>query len=260
MNEQMVIGPQAPDNDFALGFQRDGVQLLHRSGGEWDELGKARFDGDLRESLGGFARQLRAANAPGVSLVIPEAQILYADLELPQAADTASALRAGLDGLTPYRVEELAFDYVPADAKPGSKVKIAAVWRQTLQEAEDFAVSHGFAPNRFVAAPEAGKFPHMPDFGATELAAEWALAEAELSELASELASEPDADQPQPAAPAAEAVAELQPSPVVAVPGKALSAPVLSRITPHLVAATAPAIAVAEQAAACKFRLYRAGG
>lgn len=238
MNEQMVKGASAPNGDFALGFQPDGVQLLHRHGNAWAELGKAAFDGELRSGLGGFVRQLRAANAPSVSLVIPNAQILYTDLVLPAAADTPTALKAGLDGLTPYRVDELAFDYTPADAKPGTTVKVAAVWRQTLQEAEDFAVRHGFAPNRFVAAPSAGQFPRAPDFGATGLAAEWELASAELTGL----------DLPEPASVPVEPTAEVAAPvvvapPVVAAPSSApaarpapvLAAPALSRITPHVV-------------------------
>ncbi|MDO5642736.1 MAG: hypothetical protein Q4G26_10185, partial [Paracoccus sp. (in: a-proteobacteria)] len=219
MNEQMAKGARVPNRDFALGFQPDGVQLLHRRGGEWAELGRAPFNGDLRGGLGGFAQRLRAANAPGVALVIPEDQILYTDLVLPEARDTVSALKAGLDGLTPYPVEELAFDYAPADAAPGARVRIAAVARQTLAEAEDFAIRHGFAPDRFLAAPEDGQFPHVPDFGATGLATEWALASAELAEL--EL-SEP-APEPEPEAPVA--------------------APFLSRVTPHIVAAAAAPVA-----------------
>ena len=170
MNEQTIRGATAPAMDFALGFQPDGVQLLRRDDGAWAELGRAAFSGDLRASLGGFVQQLRAANAAGLALVIPDDQILYTELRLPQAASTQAALRAGLDGLTPYRVADLAFDYAPADAVPGSMVKVAAVARQTLQEAEDFAVRHGFAPDRFVAAPALDQFPHAPDFGATELA------------------------------------------------------------------------------------------
>ncbi len=122
MNEQMVKGASAPNGDFALGFQPDGVQLLHRHDSAWAELGKVLFKGDLRRGLGDFIQQLRAANAPDLLLVIPDAQILYTDLVLPAAADTEAALKAGLDGRTPYRVDELAFDYAPADAKPGTTV------------------------------------------------------------------------------------------------------------------------------------------
>lgn len=75
MNEQMVTGASARGGDFALGFQPDGVLLLHRHGSAWAELGKAVFDNGLRDGLGQFIRQLRAANASGVELVIPEEQI-----------------------------------------------------------------------------------------------------------------------------------------------------------------------------------------
>ena len=232
MNEQMVKGASAPNGDFALGFQPDGVQLLHRHDSAWAELGKVLFKGDLRRGLSDFIQQLRAANAPDLLLVIPDAQILYTDLVLPAAADTEAALKAGLDGRTPYRVDELAFDYAPADAKPGATVKVAAVWRQTLQEAEDFAVRHGFAPNRFVAAPANGQFPRAPDFGATGLAAEWELAAVDLG-LADPAPVEPVAEATAPAAAA--------PAAPLAPVARALAAPTLSRITPHLPATQAKA-------------------
>ncbi|WBU58245.1 hypothetical protein [Paracoccus sediminicola] len=246
MNEQSMMGAEAPDRDYALGFQPDGVQLLHRDGSQWAELGRAPFDGDLRAGLGGFAQRIRAANAPGLALVIPEDQILYTDLVLPSAATTRDAVQAGLDGLTPYRVEDLAFDYVPADAAPGASVKIAAVAKQTLQEAEDFAVRHGFAPDRFLAAPASGKFPGTPDFGATELAAEWARA-AELTEIA----ASDDAAEPQtivtapPAAPDTDGAKDTAPASAIqgeprsdltmtepdTVPGT-----LISRVIPHVMA------------------------
>ncbi|HMQ41173.1 MAG TPA: hypothetical protein PKC09_07855 [Paracoccus sp. (in: a-proteobacteria)] len=239
MNEQMVTGASARGGDFALGFQPDGVLLLHRHGSAWAELGKAVFDNGLRDGLGQFIRQLRAANAPGVELVIPEEQILYTDLVLPPGGDTRAAVLAGLDGLTPYRVDELAFDYAPADAAPGATVRIAAVTRQTLQEAEDFAVRHGFAPSRFVAAPSDGRFPCAPDFGATGLAAEWELASAELTELADTQPKGAELSAPIADLPAAEPLAGVMPARL-----PVLAAPILSRITPHVLA-DAPARVVA---------------
>ncbi|WBU60968.1 hypothetical protein [Paracoccus albus] len=256
MNEQSAKGAFASGDDFALGFQPDGVQLLHRDHNDWEELGKAPFNGDLRDGLVGFVKQLRVANAPGVALVIPEDQILYTDLVLPEATDTQAALKAGLDGLTPYPVDELAYDFSPADAKPGAKVKVAAVARQTLQEAEDFAVRHGFAPSRFVAAPASGQFPHAPDFGSTELAAEWSLASAEVAELsaaeprhASEMAGAEQVASAHTAAPsavgevdtAASTKVEIVADPI-ALPEAAPQdngGPAISRITSHFVVAGA---------------------
>ncbi|MFV0411521.1 MAG: hypothetical protein ACK5LJ_18030 [Paracoccus sp. (in: a-proteobacteria)] len=238
MNEQMTAGVQASNGDYALAFQPDGVQLLHRDGDDWAELGRVAFDGDLRGGLGDFARQLHHANAPGLSLVIPDDQILYADLVLPAAANMAESLRAGLEGLTPYAVEDLAFDYAPADARPGSAVTIAAVARQTLQEAEDFAVRHGFAPDRFLAMPVMTKFPYEPDFGATGLAMEW--------ELAADLTG---------ADPASLAEGQTAPDLPAADAGNVsaraiLAAPVLTRITPHIVSAPVVAAPPVEMAGA----------
>ena len=49
-----------------------------------------------------------------------------------------------------------------ADGADG--VRVAAVARQTLREAEDFARRYGFAPGGFVANPPAGVYPGAPRF------------------------------------------------------------------------------------------------
>ena len=113
MNEQMVKGASAPNGDFALGFQPDGVQLLHRHDSAWAELGKVLFKGDLRRGLSDFIQQLRAANAPDLLLVIPDAQILYTDLVLPAAADTEAALQ--LEGTAELGRDLELLDFVPGD-------------------------------------------------------------------------------------------------------------------------------------------------
>ncbi|WBU63075.1 hypothetical protein [Paracoccus aerodenitrificans] len=238
MNEQNFRGILAPDREYALGFQPDGVQLLRRDHAGWAEMGTAFFEGDLRRELGEFAEELRVANAARLALVIPEDQILYTDLVLPQAATTEAALKAGLEGLTPYPVGELAYDIAPSDAVPGTAVKIAAVARQTLQEAEDFAVRHGFAPDRFLAAPAPDQFPHMPDFGATELANEWQHA-AELAAIA-----EPD-DPAQPVATMADNTAIVTPE-KDGLPGAEAKAPAEAGLPDQ----TADIEAVAEASAA----------
>ena len=65
-----------------------------------------------------------------------------------------------LDGLTPYAIEDLAFDW----QGEGDSVRVAAVARQTLREARDFARQYGFDGRGYCAAPAAGLYPGEPVF------------------------------------------------------------------------------------------------
>ncbi|UWQ30972.1 hypothetical protein K3557_12170 [Leisingera sp. M523] len=106
--------------------------------------------------------------APGgifCKLILPDDQIRYLTAEtgdLPAEARIEAA-RQALEGATPYPVDELAFDI----AIEGSRTHVAAVALETLDEAETFAVEHGFGPVSFVAAPENSGFPGEPFFGTT---------------------------------------------------------------------------------------------
>ena len=165
-----------PAPEFALSFSSAAVHLMERAqgpagaaparGGRWRECAAASFDApDFRAEMA----RLRglAANGPDarVALIIPDDQILYTSLPVDAGADDSTDVGAGLgralDGLTPYAVEELAWDWRPNGARD---VRVAAVARQTLREAEDFARRHGFAASGFLGDPADGLFPAAPSF------------------------------------------------------------------------------------------------
>ncbi|ARE40058.1 Translation initiation factor 2 [Rhodovulum sp. P5] len=158
---------------FALTLSDDGIGLLHHGKGGWTRLGGASpSDPDLDTTL----RALRDKTEPLrdgpllTKLVIPDSLILYTTLPCTGAnrAEKEEGLRRGLDGLTPYALEELAFDWVEA----GDTARVAAVACETLEEAEAFARQHAFNPVCFVAAPPEGTFPREPLFGPTSIAAD----------------------------------------------------------------------------------------
>ncbi|MEE9428587.1 MAG: hypothetical protein V3V25_10610, partial [Paracoccaceae bacterium] len=93
---------------------------------------------------------------------------LYRTVTAPGKNDKerTQAVCAALEGATPYTVDDLAYDWV--DAGDG-KVHIAAVARDTLDEAETFATEHRFNPVSFVAIPDDGTFIGEPFFGETGL-------------------------------------------------------------------------------------------
>lgn len=152
--------------NFALSLSYEGIRLLRRATDGWTAVGEV----DLGvENLASELASLRASaldHEPGgirSKLIIPEDQIKYLSIETGDVSeiDRRIAARKALDGATPYAVEDLSFD-VAAD---GSTTHVAAVARETLNEAEGFAVQHGFEPISFVAIPKDESFSGEPYFG-----------------------------------------------------------------------------------------------
>ena len=153
-----------PAPAFALSFSSDAVHLMARSNdsaaGRWQQRASAAFDSaDFRAEMARL--RALAANGPEarVALIIPDDQILYTSV--PRGESGPAGLGKALDGLTPYPVDELSWDWRD-DGDDG--LRVAAVARQTLREAEDFARRHGFASGGFVADPAAAQFPDAPSF------------------------------------------------------------------------------------------------
>lgn len=153
--------------NFALDLSHDGIGLLHRGADGWHSVGNVSLDDpEFSEKLK-FLRQTAAAlETSGVTtkLVIPNSQIRFitADAPGPTDADRNEQVRAALVGTTPYPIDELAFDWTETDGT----VHVAAVARETLDEAEGFANEHGFNPVSFVATPNPGTFSsNEPFFG-----------------------------------------------------------------------------------------------
>lgn len=158
--------------NFALNLSYDGIGLLLRAKGGWRRVGEVSLDDpELPEKLK-FLRRTATEMSGGqfaTKLVIPNSQILFRDVYAPGDSPGARrvAIRAALDGTTPYALDELIFDW--SDAEDGM-AKVAVVAAITLQEAETFAAEHRFNPVAFVAAPEPGDFTGEPWFGTTRLA------------------------------------------------------------------------------------------
>ncbi|MEP1352582.1 MAG: hypothetical protein ABJX32_18825 [Tateyamaria sp.] len=154
--------------NFALSLSFDGIRLLQRAAGGWYLLGEVSIsEADLAGALATLRNAGEAADSGPLytKLIIPDEQIRYLSVKTPGQDDLArkDAARAALDGATPYAVDALAFDISP----DGDTTHIATVARETLQEAEDFARQHGFAPVSFAAAGTGAEFLGEPFFGPT---------------------------------------------------------------------------------------------
>lgn len=156
---------------FALTFANDMIGLLHRTPSGWLSIGTvAQDDPDLTEALGLLRSSALELEPQGVTtkVVVPNSEILYSTVHAPgpKAAQRRAQIAAALDGQTPYDLSELAFDW----SGTGDMVHVAAVARETLAQAEAFAVEHGFNPVSFVAMPDPGGFAAEPWFGLTDAA------------------------------------------------------------------------------------------
>ncbi|WP_324751656.1 hypothetical protein [Roseovarius sp. Pro17] len=209
--------------NFSLILSSEGASLLHRTYSGWARVGDVGFDAD---DLGAALSRLqeRASALPGdrtCKLVIPYDQIKYLSIEADGDPDTA--VRAALAGATPYAVSELEYDWTAE----GGVISVAAVALETLAEAENFAVEHGFEPVSFAAIPNGSDFGGEPFFGMTKWAAE-ALplgTKVERDEAPVHVTGEVETPQDvtkQPSEPvaaaAAKAVAEAGPAPKVSAP------------------------------------------
>lgn len=152
---------------FAIDFAEDGLTLLHRSPMGWQVVGRTTYDQpDLRQAIDALRAEAARLARPGfvtTTLVLPNSQIRYFDLSLPPGDrdETIEAIRAELDGRTPYALDDLVFDYVLR----GGKTQVAVVARETLAEAEGFAVTCGMNPLSFTAVAPPGRFDGVPFFG-----------------------------------------------------------------------------------------------
>lgn len=163
--------------EFALFFSPEGLALAHRQvAGHWALVGEAALGDDLEAAM---AELRSAAEARGlgkggqgkgkkgegrVLLVLPDDQVLYTSFTAP-AGDpelVAARIAEGLEGMTPYAVADLRYDWRPLEE---DRVKVAVVAQETLEEASQFAEAHGFTAGGFAAMPPAERFPGIALFG-----------------------------------------------------------------------------------------------
>ena len=155
--------------NFALNLSHDGIVLLHRASSGWHQMGEVALDApDMAAELSELRKLATSVSTSGLAtkLVIPNSQILYRSLPDLGEASRDAAIRAALDGATPYAVDDLVWDSTVTNGQ----VQVAVIARETLEEAESFATEHRFNPVSFVALPEAETYAGEPFFGRAKAA------------------------------------------------------------------------------------------
>lgn len=153
--------------NFALSLSLDGIELLHRVPRGWRPVGRVDVASKtLEEDLSALREKALLIAPDGLrsKVIIPLDQIKY--IALDGTRTTEEDIHAALDGATPYALGDLVID----SEKSGGRTHVAAVARETLNEAEAFANAHGFQPVAFVAVPEPFTFQKEVFFGPTEMA------------------------------------------------------------------------------------------
>lgn len=212
--------------ELALLISSDGIALAHRqSAGHWAILKDVSFSNtNLDKAMKGLRKEAEARAGEGFSslLILPDDQILYSSLTVPTDDPelTAYRIEEGLDGMTPYAVSELVYDWRAIEP---DRVKLAVVARETLDEARSFAETHGFKPAGFAAMPPQERFPGVPLFDLSGDAAGTAFSDDGIAFGPDTFGQEPDEDET-PEAPAADAAPEAGTVPQVgdAEPGESL--------------------------------------
>ncbi|TKZ19268.1 hypothetical protein FAP39_11760 [Shimia litoralis] len=158
--------------NYALSLSYEGIGLLRRVVGGWHLIGEVALDADdLAGDLSALRDQASAMDGQGFAckIILPNDQIKYLAVDTGRTGRKERLKLAGqaLVDNTPYALDELAFDISAARRI----THVAAVARDTLAEAEAFAVEHGFTPVSFAAIPPETEFPTEPFFGPTVLAA-----------------------------------------------------------------------------------------
>ncbi len=148
--------------NFSLSLSFEGIRLLHRVTGGWHLVGEVALDtADLKGELA-VLRQSALMLEPGglrTKLLIPPEQIKFTTIETAQTS--LDDVHQALDGATPYVIDDLVIDF----DRNGGRTHIAAVARETLEEARVFAAEHGFNPVGFVAIAEPFTFQSEVFFG-----------------------------------------------------------------------------------------------
>lgn len=143
------------------------VRLMRREGGHWQEIASENIDGaDIEDRLMAMVNQIE--NGAPVELFLPRDQILYTDVKLDTETPSQADVLAAMDGRTPYALDELEIDWEMSE--PGS-ARVAAIARDTLDEAAAFAEARGLAVSGFSSLADVEDFPRHPDFGHTAIEA-----------------------------------------------------------------------------------------
>ena len=137
------------------------VRLMRREAGYWREIAAEKIDGpDIEDRLNTMIAQV--PDEAAVHIFLPRDQILYTDVKISSEDDATDEIDTAMTGRTPYALDELEIDW---EMTGDTTARVAAIARETLDEALAFAETRGLSVAQFSSFAEPEDFPRLPDFG-----------------------------------------------------------------------------------------------
>ncbi|MEO1537733.1 MAG: hypothetical protein AAFR73_08365 [Pseudomonadota bacterium] len=148
------------DTRWGLDLDMSAVRLMRRDGSAWVEDGVEKIDSpDIEERLERLVQPI-LDDGP-VMLFLPREQILYTRVDLDASSEPKVQIERAMEGRTPYALDELAIDW---DASGGDGVYVAAIARDTLDEAAAFAEVRDLKIAGYSTLFSRENFPRLPSF------------------------------------------------------------------------------------------------
>ena len=145
---------------WGFDLSMEAVRLLRHRSGEWQEFVVQKLEGDdIEARLADLVAQVKTPAS--VDIFLPRDQILYTDVKVASDTPDVAEINAAMEGRTPYDLADLEIDW--ATTAPGT-ARVAAIARQTLDEAEAFVTKGGLTVRAFSSLATPDDFPRPPVF------------------------------------------------------------------------------------------------
>ncbi len=153
---------------WGLDLDMSAVRLMRRNGEAWVEHGRENIDSpDIESRLARLIEPIE--NGEAVTLFLPRDQILFTRVQLDASTDPTRQIEAAMEGRTPYSLDELSIDWEAGD---DDSVWVAAIARDTLDEAAAFAEVRHLKIAGYSTLFSDDDFPRAPKFDGPDLVAE----------------------------------------------------------------------------------------
>ena len=145
---------------WGFDLSMEAVRLMRRDAEQWNEFAVEKLEGeDIETRLASLVAKAKAADT--VDIFLPRDQILFTTVELENQTDPETSIRSAMEGRTPYNLDELEIDW---ELSSPESAQVAAVARETLDEAEAFVTKGGLTVRAFSSLDVPHEFPRSPIF------------------------------------------------------------------------------------------------
>ncbi|MCV2875165.1 hypothetical protein OE810_02735 [Rhodobacteraceae bacterium XHP0102] len=152
--------------EFTLHLSPEAIILAARqTDDQWENvITTAPAADDLSEAFARMKALISQKKNAQLLLVIPREQVLFTTCPAPSIQNRAAEIQAvetRLDGLTPYPLDELRYDWV----RHGPLLQIAAIAQETIEDANTFVSAYGINAAALTVETRPNEYDGAPVFG-----------------------------------------------------------------------------------------------